>query len=80
MVNVGSKESPSYLPMEVCRIRPGQLTKRPITPQQTDAMIKSAVRSPVDNQVSITGTGLSLLALDPGNGVSSLLCLIRTLG
>ncbi|QIW96785.1 hypothetical protein AMS68_002303 [Peltaster fructicola] len=67
VVNVGSRADPSYLPMEVCDIRPGQVARSKITPDQTREMLKFAVRQPSANAASISTQGLGLLGLQGAN-------------
>nr|POF12669.1 protein argonaute 18 [Quercus suber] len=64
VVNVGTTVDPSYLPLQVCNVRPGQVAKGKISPQQTANMIKFAVRQPSANAESITTVGLNLLRLE----------------
>lgn len=43
---VGSKEKPTYLPMEVCRILGGERISKKLSPTQTAAMIKKTAAKP----------------------------------
>ncbi|KXT07662.1 hypothetical protein AC578_10179 [Pseudocercospora eumusae] len=56
VVNVGTLANPSYLPLQVCNVRLGQVARA--------KMIKFAVRPPSTNANSITTVGLSLLRLE----------------
>ncbi|KAH9895506.1 putative RNA interference and gene silencing protein [Xylariomycetidae sp. FL2044] len=70
VINVGGKENPSYLPAEVCKVRPGQPAKKKLklSSAQTMKMINFAVRRPPDNVNSIVGSGRRLLGFEPTNG------------
>jgi len=57
VVNVGTTAKPSYLPAEACQILPGQSSQARLDPQQTQAMIAFAVRSPWLNATSIDQDG-----------------------
>ena len=70
VVNVGSAVNPSYLPLQVCNVRAGQVARGKISAQQTAEMIKFAVRQPSANAESVTTIGLSLLRLERGDMVS----------
>ena len=65
VVNVGNRENPSYLPAEVCVIMPGQSSIRKLDPNQTQQMIRFAVRKPWDNAGSITMNGPRTVGLLP---------------
>lgn len=68
VVNVGSIEKPSYLPVEVCQVEAGQPAKTKLSPNQTREMLKFAVRSPAQNASSIVTKGMETLGLgDPIN-------------
>jgi hypothetical protein len=71
VLNVGTISNPSYLPIQVCNVRPGQVAQSKISPQQTAQMIKFAVRQPSANARSITTVGLSLLQLERNDAVST---------
>ncbi|PGH08751.1 hypothetical protein AJ80_07789 [Polytolypa hystricis UAMH7299] len=49
VINVGSKDKPSYLPVEVCRIGAGQPYNSKLDPGQTQQMIRFAVKRPATN-------------------------------
>lgn len=57
VVNVGTGENPSYLPVDVCVVEPGQSSSSKLSPQQTREMIAFAVRKPYMNAQSIVGAG-----------------------
>ena len=57
VVNVGNKEFPSYLPVEVCEVMRGQAYNKKLSPNQTKKMINFAVRDAERNAKSITDMG-----------------------
>jgi eukaryotic translation initiation factor 2C len=61
VLNVGSKTSPSYLPVELAVVVPGQPVRRLLSGAQTTGMINFAARPPRANAESIAG--------NPGNGL-----------
>ncbi|GKZ25641.1 hypothetical protein AbraIFM66951_007099 [Aspergillus brasiliensis] len=63
VVNVGTRENPSYLPVEVCEVVPGQQANAKLTPSQTRNMLNFAVRSPPHNAQSIVAQGTDVLGL-----------------
>ena len=65
MVNVGNRGHPTYLPVEVCHVYPGQACNSKLSPQQTQQMIRFAVRRPGDNAESIATDGYSTAGLAP---------------
>ncbi|KAE8398720.1 ribonuclease H-like domain-containing protein [Aspergillus pseudonomiae] len=65
VINVGTTENPSYLPVEVCEVEPGQPAKAKLSPNQTRNMLNFAVRAPPQNAASIVTTGTRLLGLSP---------------
>ncbi|KIW69727.1 hypothetical protein PV04_05587 [Phialophora macrospora] len=67
VVNVGSKQNPSYLPAQVCDVIAGQHTSTKLTPFQTQNMIRYAVRPPDQNARFIATSGVSFLGLVPTN-------------
>jgi eukaryotic translation initiation factor 2C len=67
VINVGSRDNPSYLPADVCLVLPGQQSNSKLTPQQTQLMIRFAVRKPNQNAQSIVTSGPQLLGFDPNN-------------
>ena len=67
VVNVGTRDNPSYLPAEVCEVRPGQPAMAKLSPQQTAQMIRFAVRKPTYNAQDIAASGGGFLGFDPTN-------------
>ncbi|KAL2015718.1 hypothetical protein VTK56DRAFT_4914 [Thermocarpiscus australiensis] len=67
VVNVGTRENPTYLPPEVCVVMPGQSANSKLDPGQTQQMIRFAVRKPADNANSIVHEGLSIVGLSNTN-------------
>ncbi|KAI5309807.1 hypothetical protein KEM55_002361, partial [Ascosphaera atra] len=65
VLNVGTKEKPSYLPAEVCKIAKGQAWKRLLTAAQTDGMLKFAGRPPFENARAIVEEGFKTVGMDP---------------
>lgn len=65
LLNVGTRENPSYLPAQVCEVLPGQPTMAKLSPQQTAQMINFAVRKPTYNAHDIAASGARLLGFDP---------------
>ena len=61
VVNVGTREAPVYLPMEVCTIRRMQDYTKRLSPEATAEMIKVAVRRAPDNARTISANGMALL-------------------
>ncbi|KAI1284237.1 ribonuclease H-like domain-containing protein [Xylaria sp. FL0933] len=57
VVNVGTKQDPSYLPSEVCAVLPGQPASNALSLAQRQAMIQFAVRGPAANAQSIVSEG-----------------------
>lgn len=65
VINVGTRERPSYLPAQTCYVLPGQPARAALNSNQTAEMIKFAVRRPVQNAESITVSGLRTLGIQP---------------
>jgi hypothetical protein len=65
VVNVGSRQNPSYLPAEACVVEAGQPVNAKLTSSQTANMISFAVRSPGANADSIVGNGAQVLGMKP---------------
>ncbi|KAJ5555735.1 hypothetical protein N7461_004205 [Penicillium sp. DV-2018c] len=65
VVNVGSRDRPVYLPVEVCEVEAGQPAKSKLTGDQTASMLRFAVmgRKPGQNAQSIVTNGVSVLGL-----------------
>ncbi|KAI5205762.1 Piwi-domain-containing protein [Aureobasidium subglaciale] len=64
VLNVGTRGNPSYLPIELATVMPGQPVRRLLSGAQTTHMINFAARSPRLNAESIAGT--------PGNGLKTM--------
>lgn len=69
VVNVGNKEKPTYLPAEICLVLPGQAYNGQISPNQTQQMIRFAVRRPWENANSIVGQGFQTVGLSPQGNI-----------
>ncbi|KAL8794371.1 MAG: hypothetical protein Q9195_003069 [Heterodermia aff. obscurata] len=69
VLNVGTKEKPSYLPVEVCEIMPAQSSQAKLDPEQTAAMISVAVRPPHLNAKSIAEDSSGTVGLSPQTNV-----------
>jgi len=67
VVNVGTKDKPTYLPAEVCIVQPGQPAGSLLSPQQTQQMIKLAVRKPGANASDIATLGMEIVGLTDNN-------------
>ncbi|KAL1794479.1 hypothetical protein ACET3X_007900 [Alternaria dauci] len=65
LANAGKPEDPVWIPAELCRILPGQLSRSLLPPQQTANIITFAARRPHANAESITGNGLILTKVNP---------------
>ncbi|PGH17512.1 hypothetical protein AJ79_01112 [Helicocarpus griseus UAMH5409] len=61
VVNIGSRQRPSYLPAEMCDVLPGQAPNTMLSPRQTAEMIKFAVCRPAQNAESINRIGPRIL-------------------
>jgi eukaryotic translation initiation factor 2C len=64
-MNVGSRDMPSYVPVDVCEVIAGQPAKMKLSANQTAQMIRFAVRSPGENADSIVQQGAPLLGFSP---------------
>jgi hypothetical protein len=67
VVNVGTKDHPSYIPVDACFVVPGQMSNSKLSPDQTQQMIRFAVRKPGQNAECIVSTGSKLLGFDAHN-------------
>ena len=67
VLNVGTRERPSYIPAEVCEVLPGQPAMSRLSPLQTAQMIKFAVCKPTLNAQAIASSGGRLLGFEPTN-------------
>lgn len=72
VLNVGNKENPSYLPVEVCIIMPGQSSQSKLDPNQTAAMISVAVRPPHVNAGFIAVNSSATVGLSQQGNVQML--------
>ncbi|KAJ5698606.1 hypothetical protein N7462_000611 [Penicillium macrosclerotiorum] len=65
VVNVGTRENPVYLPVEVCEVEPGQPVGTKLSPSQTSNMLGFAVigRNPAENAQSIVTKGVGVLGV-----------------
>jgi len=64
VLNVGIRNDPSYLPIELATVLPGQPVRRLLSGSQTEHMLRFAARAPRLNAESIAGT--------PGNGLRTM--------
>lgn len=67
VINVGTKERPIYVPMEVCEILQEQafpMRRVSLTAEQTSAMLKMAVNPPAQNFRTISKIGIATVGLD----------------
>ncbi|KAL1837895.1 hypothetical protein VTJ49DRAFT_3281 [Mycothermus thermophilus] len=60
VVNVGTRQNPTYLPAEVCVVLPGLVANRKLDPGQTAEMIRFAVRKPGQNATYIKQFGVDV--------------------
>lgn len=65
VVNVGTRDKPVYLPVEVCEVKAGQPVKNKLSPKQTQNMPNFAVRGrmPAKNAQSIVTKGVGVLGI-----------------
>lgn len=65
VVNVGTREKPTYLPVEVCEVEAGQPVGSKLSPSQTSNMLGFAVigRKPAQNAQSIATKGVGVMGL-----------------
>jgi eukaryotic translation initiation factor 2C len=77
VINVGTRDDPTYLPAEVCEVLPGLVANKKLDPFQTQNMIKFAVRKPGQNATFIVNDGLRIAGLTAANPL--LVCLIIVL-
>ncbi|CAI7623765.1 unnamed protein product [Penicillium palitans] len=74
VVNVGTRDKPVYLPVEVCEVEAGQSVKNKLSPKQTQNMLNFAVkgRMPAKNAQSIVTKGVGVLGIgQPPNATLS---------
>ncbi|ORX97093.1 Piwi domain-domain-containing protein [Clohesyomyces aquaticus] len=65
LVNYGSRDSPKWIPGELCSVLPGQLARRLLLGDQTREMIRFAARQPSANAKSIMDDGLHVTSINP---------------
>ncbi|KAH8821858.1 RNA interference and gene silencing protein [Xylogone sp. PMI_703] len=70
VINVGTRQNPSYLPPDVCLVEPGQAAGGKLSPSQTQQMIRFAARRPADNARSIIVGGARLLGISPATNTT----------
>ncbi len=63
LIDVGTAEKATYLPVELCRVLPEQMYRRKLTDDETAEMIKYAARPPQENAVSIMNRGLGVVGI-----------------
>ncbi|KAK6433255.1 hypothetical protein LTR95_010564, partial [Oleoguttula sp. CCFEE 5521] len=63
VLNVGTRADPQYVPMELCKVLPGQRYGRLLSSDQTTNMLAFAARYPNMNAKSIVEEGLRLMGL-----------------
>lgn len=61
VMNVGNRQNPSYLPVEVCMVEPGQPAGTKLSGDQTRHMLNFAVRTPALNAGSVVNRGSRVL-------------------
>lgn len=79
VMNVGNRQNPSYLPVEVCMVEPGQPARTKLTGNQTRNMLNFAVRTPALNAQSVVRNGTRVLGFADGNATLVSLMLFRNL-
>lgn len=67
VINVGTKEKPSWIPPELLTVEPGQQYRRKLDGQQTDNMLGFAVRKPAENARRIVEQGAAMMGLSENN-------------
>ncbi|EPS33372.1 hypothetical protein PDE_08334 [Penicillium oxalicum 114-2] len=60
VVNVGNKQKPVYLPMDVLTVPPGRVFRGELSSAQRQNIIKFSCRKPPENYDSIIGDGLEI--------------------
>ncbi|PIG89651.1 hypothetical protein AARAC_011813 [Aspergillus arachidicola] len=65
VINIGTQASPIYQLAQEFEILPGQIHNGKLSPVQTQDMIKSAVRPPLQNAFSIVNQGADTVGLNP---------------
>lgn len=69
LVNCGNRGNPMYLPAEVCIVLPGQPSKSKLNANQSQQMIRHAVRKPWENANSIYSEGVQTVGLDENTNI-----------
>ncbi|KXH25802.1 piwi domain-containing protein [Colletotrichum simmondsii] len=64
LVNLGTREKPTFFPAEQCTIIAGQAIRAKLNGQETTEMLNFACRSPFSNAVSLTFDSCTALGLD----------------
>ncbi|KXH44790.1 eukaryotic translation initiation factor 2C 3 [Colletotrichum nymphaeae SA-01] len=64
LVNLGTREKPTFFPAEQCTIIAGQAVRAKLSGQDTTEMLNFACRSPFSNAVSLTFDSCKALGLD----------------
>lgn len=67
VMNVGTRQNPSYLPVDVCHVEPGQAAGVKLSGNQTRNMLNFAVRTPALNAMSIVNNGTQVLGFKGQN-------------
>lgn len=60
VINVGNREKPTYMPVDICEVYPGQVAREKLTPAQMEEMVEFAAQRPWFNAEQITRSGLLL--------------------
>ncbi|KAF1991964.1 Piwi-domain-containing protein [Aulographum hederae CBS 113979] len=63
-IRTGSKERPTYIPMQYCTVLPGQPAGMMLSGDQTTRMLDFAARRPQENAQFILTGGMAVLGLD----------------
>ncbi|KAI3545869.1 piwi domain-containing protein [Colletotrichum filicis] len=64
LVNLGTREKPTFFPSEQCTIIAGQAVRAKLNGQETTEMLNFACRSPFSNAISLTFDSCKALGLD----------------
>ncbi|KAL2881873.1 hypothetical protein SGCOL_002609 [Colletotrichum sp. CLE4] len=64
LVNLGTREKPTFFPAEKCTIITGQAVRAKLNGQETTEMLNFACRSPFSNAISLTVDSCQALGLD----------------
>ncbi|EHA51185.1 hypothetical protein MGG_13617 [Pyricularia oryzae 70-15] len=60
VINVGNRDKPTYMPVDICEVYPGQVAREKLTPAQMEEMVEFAAQRPWFNAEQITRSGLLL--------------------